>query len=65
LYIHPLTAGNPVKFGYSSRYCDYRILVPMPFLAALAGKKVNQVETASVRRPGSMDYTKKLSGEKL
>ena len=28
-------AGKPVKIGHSPRYCDCRILVPMPFSAAL------------------------------
>jgi len=52
VFFHPFMAGKPVRFGYSSRYCDCRIPVLMPFSAALAGKKVNRVGTASVRRPG-------------
>jgi len=43
VFFHPFMAGKPVRFGYSSRYCDCRIPVLMPFLAALAGKKVNRV----------------------
>jgi hypothetical protein len=52
VFFHPFMAGKPVRFGYSSRYCDCRIPVLMPFSAALAGKKVNRVGTALVRRPG-------------
>lgn len=39
-------AGKPVKIGHSPRYCDYRILVPMPFSAATAEEKANRVVTA-------------------
>lgn len=39
-------AGKPVKIGHSPRYCDCRMLVPMPFLAATAEEKANRVVTA-------------------
>ena len=36
-------AGKPVKIGHSPRYCDCRMLVPMPFFAATAEEKANRV----------------------
>ena len=59
-------AGKPVKIGHSPRYCDCRILVPMPFSAATAEEKAIRVVSCISQETWISGYKPlTLSEEKL